>query len=292
MNSWAIRPVRRVECVTVLLLEIHLIPLVEYTGAYQMQSLGFLSQWITRTIFVLLAFTIAFYLGVAVILLYSKIGIEDLAAKSLDNTRRQRSGHLRKSPVTYPGLGLISSPYHPHTYWHLHPRRTWLSHALSDPFATAFPLLCRRSFLNFRRSPPALVARTTQVLGFAVILNTYSIQIRLGFIQGFAALYFFGMLQNVAIYPTEKSVFYREHNDDAYVVVTSFLTYTVLEIPFEIITSLFFALLTVVAAGLPRTINLFFIVAFNCFAIVNCGESSGDYHGRNHEFGYPELLQA
>ncbi|KAL8733181.1 MAG: hypothetical protein Q9181_003680 [Wetmoreana brouardii] len=151
-------------------------------------------------------------------------------------------------------------------------------------FATAFPLLCRRSFLNFRRSPPAQVARTTQVLGFAVILtlffaplqsNTYSIQTRLGFIQEFAALYFVGMLQNVAVYPTEKSVFYREHDDGAYGVAAFFLTYTFLEIPFEIITSLLFALLTVVAAGLPRTINLFLIVAFNCFAIVNCGESVG-----------------
>ncbi|KAI4204700.1 MAG: hypothetical protein LQ350_001015 [Teloschistes chrysophthalmus] len=151
-------------------------------------------------------------------------------------------------------------------------------------FATAFPLLLHRSSLNFRRSPPALIARTTQVLGFAVILtlffaplqsNTYSIQTRLGFIQEFAALYFVGMLQNVAVYPTERRVFAREHEDGAYGVAAFFLQYTLLEIPFELITSLLFALLTVIAAGLPRTTPLFFIVAFNCFAIVNCGESVG-----------------
>ncbi|KAI4141211.1 MAG: hypothetical protein L6R39_005470, partial [Caloplaca ligustica] len=152
------------------------------------------------------------------------------------------------------------------------------------PLHISLPILLHRSFLQFRRSPPALIARTTQVLGFAVILtlffaplqhDTFSIQTRLGFIQEFQALYFVGMLQNVAVYPTDRAVFYREHDDAAYPVTSFFLTYTLLEIPFEILTSLLFALLTVIAAGLPRTTALFFAVAFNCFAIVNCGESLG-----------------
>ncbi|KAL8760729.1 MAG: hypothetical protein Q9184_003109 [Pyrenodesmia sp. 2 TL-2023] len=149
---------------------------------------------------------------------------------------------------------------------------------------TALPLLLHRSFLNFRRSPPALIARTTQVLGFALILtlffaplqsDIYSIQTRLGFIQEFQALYFVGMLQNVAVYPPERDVFYREHADGAYTTSSFFLAYTLLELPFEILTAMLFALLTVIAAGLPRTVGLFFAAAFNCFAIVNCGESVG-----------------
>jgi len=81
------------------------------------------------------------------------------------------------------------------------------------PFRIAFPLLLHRSFINFRRNPPSIVARTTQVLGFSIILTLffaplkhdyYSVQTRLGFIQEFAALYFVGMLQNVAVYPDEK----------------------------------------------------------------------------------------
>ncbi|KAL8707138.1 MAG: hypothetical protein Q9220_007785 [cf. Caloplaca sp. 1 TL-2023] len=152
------------------------------------------------------------------------------------------------------------------------------------PFTTAFLILIHRSFLSLRRSPPALIARFTQVLGFAILLtlffaplqsDTFSIQTRLGFVQEFAALYFVGMLQNVAVYPTEQAVFYREHTDNAYGVSAFFLTYTLLEVPFEILTSLVFAILAVLAAGLPRTVPLFFIVAFNCFAIVNCGESVG-----------------
>lgn len=152
------------------------------------------------------------------------------------------------------------------------------------PFRIAFPLLLHRSFINFRRNPPSIIARTTQVIGFAAIVTLFfaplksdyiSIQTRLGFIQEFAALYFVGMLQNVAVYPDEKAVFYREHDDGAYPISAFFLQYTVAEIPFEIVTSLIFAILTVLAAGLPRTVSVFFIVAFNCFSIVSCGESIG-----------------
>ncbi len=81
------------------------------------------------------------------------------------------------------------------------------------PFRIAFPLLLHRSLINFRRNPSSIIARTTQVLGFAIILTLffaplkhdyYSVQTRFGFIQEFAALYFVGMLQNVAVYPDEK----------------------------------------------------------------------------------------
>ena len=152
------------------------------------------------------------------------------------------------------------------------------------PFRIAFPILLHRSFINFRRNPPSIVARTTQVIGYAVCVTLffaplqsdyYSVQSRLGFIQEFAPLYFVGMLQNVAVYPDEKAVFYREHDDNAYSVEAFFLQYTLAEIPFEVLTSLLFAVLTVLAAGLHRTASLFFIVAFNAFAIVSCGESVG-----------------
>lgn len=82
-----------------------------------------------------------------------------------------------------------------------------LSRAMT-PFRIAFPLLLRRSFINFRRNPPSIIARTTQGLGFAIILTLffaplksdyYSVQSRLGFIQEFSSLYFVGMLQNVAV---------------------------------------------------------------------------------------------
>ena len=83
------------------------------------------------------------------------------------------------------------------------------------------------------------------------------------------------MLQNVAVYPNEKDVFYRENDDGTYGVEAFLAQYITLELPFEVGTSFLFAILTDLAAGLPRTKQMFFVCFFNCFCIVNCGESLG-----------------
>ncbi|KAG4026291.1 hypothetical protein MFRU_042g00200 [Monilinia fructicola] len=151
-------------------------------------------------------------------------------------------------------------------------------------FLSAYPILVHRALINFRRQPNLLIARIMQVLGLAIILalffaplkhDYYSVQNRLGFIQEFCAFYFVGMLQNVAVYPNEKDVFYRENDDGIYSVEAFFAQYTTLEIPFEIFTSFVFAILVDLAAGLPRNAQVFFVCFFNCFCIVNCGESLG-----------------
>jgi ABC-type multidrug transport system ATPase subunit len=151
-------------------------------------------------------------------------------------------------------------------------------------FTTAFPILVHRATINLRRQPPLLVARTMQVIGLAIILTLffaplkndyYSVQNRLGFIQEFCAFYFVGVLQNVAVYPAEKEVFYREHDDGAYGVEAFFLQYTLCEIPFEITTCIVFAALVDLGGGLPRTATMFWVCFFNCFCIVSCGESLG-----------------
>jgi ABC-type multidrug transport system ATPase subunit len=151
-------------------------------------------------------------------------------------------------------------------------------------FTTAFPLLVHRATINLRRQPPLLVARTMQVIGLAIILTLffaplkndyYSVQNRLGFIQEFCAFYFVGVLQNVAVYPAEKEVFYREHDDGAYGIEAFFLQYTICEVPFEIVTCIVFAALVDLGGGLPRTAGMFWVCFFNCFCIVSCGESLG-----------------
>ncbi|KAF7883015.1 hypothetical protein EAF00_011504 [Botryotinia globosa] len=154
----------------------------------------------------------------------------------------------------------------------------------SSGFFSAYPILVHRASINFRRQPDLLLARTMQVLGLAIILalffaplkhDYYSVQNRFGFIQEFCAFYFVGMLQNVAVYPNEKDVFYRENDDGIYSVEAFFAQYTTLEIPFEIFTSFIFAILTDLATGLPRNAQVFFVCFFNCFCIINCGESLG-----------------
>lgn len=83
------------------------------------------------------------------------------------------------------------------------------------------------------------------------------------------------MLQNIAIYPSERDVFYREEADNCYTASTFILSYTAIEIPFEIISSLVFGALAAFADNLQRTVTMFLISAFNCFCIISCGESVG-----------------
>jgi hypothetical protein len=151
-------------------------------------------------------------------------------------------------------------------------------------FIFAYTILVQRAFINFRRQPPLLMARIMQVSSLAVILVLFfaplkhdyaSIQNRLGFIQEFCPFIFVGMLQNVAVYPNEKDVFYRENDDGVYGVEAFLAQYITLELPFEVVTSFIFAVLTDLAAGLPRNTQMFFACFVNCFCIVSAGESMG-----------------
>ncbi|KAJ5156010.1 hypothetical protein N7492_008813 [Penicillium capsulatum] len=152
------------------------------------------------------------------------------------------------------------------------------------PLRLTFPLVLHRSFINFWRQPPLVMARSMQIVGIAIIMalffaplkNDYAaVQSRMGFIQEFAALYFVGMLQNIAIYPNERDVFYREEADNCYSAETFILSYTTIEIPFEIASALVFGVLAAFADNMKRTVQMFLISAFNCFCIISCGESVG-----------------
>lgn len=152
------------------------------------------------------------------------------------------------------------------------------------PIRITYPLVLHRAAINFWRQPPLIMARSMQVVGIAIIMalffaplkNDYAaVQSRMGFIQEFAAIYFVGMLQNIAIYPNERDVFYREEADNCYSAETFMLQYTTLEAPFEIVSALIFGVLAAYADNLERSAKMFLISAFNCFCIVSCGESVG-----------------
>lgn len=83
------------------------------------------------------------------------------------------------------------------------------------------------------------------------------------------------MLQNIAIYPNERDVFYREQADHCYSTETFILQYTTLEVPFEAVSSIIFGVLAAYADNLERSVKMFLISAFNCFCIISCGESVG-----------------
>ena len=83
------------------------------------------------------------------------------------------------------------------------------------------------------------------------------------------------MLQNIAIYPYERDVFYREESDNCYSVEAFILQYTTLEVPFEVVTSVIFGVMAAYAIDVQRSAKMALITAFNCFCIVSCGESLG-----------------
>lgn len=152
------------------------------------------------------------------------------------------------------------------------------------PLTTSLPLLLHRALINTRRQPDLVLARLMQVIGLALVLalffaplrnDYYSVQNRMGFVQEIGAFYFVGMLQNVAIYPSERDVFYREDDDGVYGVDAFLASYTILEVPFEIVSCLVFGVLSAIAVGLPRTVTMYFVCVFACFGIVSCGESLG-----------------
>lgn len=83
------------------------------------------------------------------------------------------------------------------------------------------------------------------------------------------------MLNNIAVYPIERDVFYRDYDDRIYGVEAFFFTYISITTPFEIISCLIFSVLAVMVCGLERNAATFFIIAFNAFCITSCGESLG-----------------
>ncbi|KAJ6255936.1 hypothetical protein Dda_9227 [Drechslerella dactyloides] len=152
------------------------------------------------------------------------------------------------------------------------------------PLFVSYPVLVERSLINIWRQPPLVFARIMQVVGLGIILalffaplkNDYtSVQTRLGYINEILPVYFVGLLQNAALYPNERDVFYREFADRAYSVEAFILSYTTNEIPFEIVTGLLHAVFAVMAVGLNRTAKMYFAVSYNVFCIVSCGESLG-----------------
>lgn len=151
-------------------------------------------------------------------------------------------------------------------------------------FMSAYLILIRRMSRNMFRQPDIMIARVMQVVGMGLVLalyfaplknNYFAIQNRMGFLVEIAPLYFVGMLNNIAVYPVERDVFYRDFDDRIYGVEAFFMTYISLTTPFEIVSCIIFSLLAVLACGLERNASTFFIITFNAFCITSCGESLG-----------------
>lgn len=151
-------------------------------------------------------------------------------------------------------------------------------------FATAYFILLQRGTIALSRSPNVYMARISQPIGIGVVLvlfftplrSTYiGIFNRFGLVQQVLSLYFVGVLNNMASYPFERDVFYREQDDGLYGVMPFFAVYTTLEVPFEIVSALVFCIIVVLPPGFPRTADFFFAAFYLSFVVINTGESIG-----------------
>ncbi|KIW10886.1 hypothetical protein PV08_10185 [Exophiala spinifera] len=160
----------------------------------------------------------------------------------------------------------------------VHTRRTL-------PFRTSFPILLHRGIINLRRQPNLLLGRITQLAGLGIVLaaffsplkhDYFSVQTRVGYIQAMSSMFFVGMLNSIAMYPSERDIYTHEsQRDKTYPLSAFYLYYLALEVPMEVVASLLFSVLTVFAARLPYTAGDFFLVAYSAFCVVSCGESFG-----------------
>ncbi|KAG7886199.1 hypothetical protein KL936_005116 [Ogataea polymorpha] len=151
-------------------------------------------------------------------------------------------------------------------------------------FVTGLYVLTQRQILTLIRDKNILFARCTQVIGMGVILslffarlkhNNTSIQNRLGLIQQIVSIYFTGMLNNMAAYPRERDFFYEEYSDDATNLYSFFVSYTLIEIPFEIFNALVFSVFLVFVVGFQYDVGLFFTMVYTSALVINAGESVG-----------------
>ncbi|KAK0473430.1 P-loop containing nucleoside triphosphate hydrolase protein [Armillaria novae-zelandiae] len=152
------------------------------------------------------------------------------------------------------------------------------------PITISLPVLLKRGAFAFSRRPGVIQARFGNAFGLGIVSALFfsplghdyiSIQNRIGCIQGILAICFVGVLQNMAIYPSERDIFYQEQDDDAYSIESFFLAYTILELPLEVVACFTFSALAVIATNLSRTVDMFLAVTLNALCMVNAGESIG-----------------
>ncbi|KII94351.1 hypothetical protein PLICRDRAFT_132994 [Plicaturopsis crispa FD-325 SS-3] len=153
------------------------------------------------------------------------------------------------------------------------------------PILTAFPVVLGRSFKNLRRQSDVLVARLVNPPFMALLFWLFfarlnrgpsGAQDRVGLLQETAALPFVGMLACIAIFPTERNLFFHEWKSSGRQSVSTFvLAYTVQEALVSIVASLLFSIVFVYGVGLRHSPRIFTEFWFTIFALISTGESIG-----------------
>ncbi|CAK5265002.1 unnamed protein product, partial [Mycena citricolor] len=152
------------------------------------------------------------------------------------------------------------------------------------PVYIAFPVVAERMFKNLWRQKEAFWGRITQTpLAGLLLLMFYERlsfgptggQDRIGVnLQSTSALPFIGLINGIAIFPQDRQLFMHEYRSPAaYSVTTLILSYSLIEIPAQIIASLFYAIFMNVAVGMQTSARIYFEYALTIWTLQSLGES-------------------
>ncbi|KAF9332480.1 hypothetical protein BGZ91_011691 [Linnemannia elongata] len=151
-------------------------------------------------------------------------------------------------------------------------------------FGKAFPILTRRSFVNTFRQKGLYFNRILQPVIVAIIMTIFFAPLgnkpsdvisRFGLLQQTSPIVFSGMLNNVAMYPFERDIAYREISDGGYSPTSFFFSFLVNELPLEVFGSLGVTVFMLVITEMRTTVLTFFSFWVIMFGYINTGESVG-----------------
>ncbi|KAF8305817.1 hypothetical protein DL93DRAFT_2232864 [Clavulina sp. PMI_390] len=156
----------------------------------------------------------------------------------------------------------------------------------TTPFSIALYVIMERMVKNLWRQQPVFWLRLQQApfLGIMFLLfyerlghSAASAQNRIGLIQEFVLpIPFIGLNNNVAIFPLDRQVFFHEYQSSArYSAQTFIIAFTLVELPFQILSSLLWVVFMNVVTGMQTNARIFFEDAIVSFALQSFGESLG-----------------
>ncbi|KAF9159252.1 hypothetical protein DFQ26_006751 [Actinomortierella ambigua] len=151
-------------------------------------------------------------------------------------------------------------------------------------FSKAFPLLAKRSFTNTFRQKGLYFNRLAQPVFVAIIMTIFfaplgngplDVTSRLGLLQQTSPLVFAGMLNNVAVYPLERDIAYREISDGGYSPTSFFMAYLVNELPLELVSSVLTTVFMLVITEMRTNVKTVATFWLCMFSYIHTGESVG-----------------
>lgn len=190
---------------------------------------------------------------------------------ALLSSRSSLWSQSNQSHSTYPG-GFASSSSSAHLFTH------------RKGFFTTYLILLHRATVNLSRQPALLFNRVTQCLFYALILACFysplgddqvSIQNRIGLLYELTPLCFIGMLNCIAIFPTERGIFYREYVDGYYPAYAFLAAYFTIALPIVLLGAACIGVLTTCATGLAPELVSAMKFTWVIFLFIATGESIG-----------------